>query len=174
MQYEITFKNEKEHAYRLIILILVVLHALFFFYLLFDNNLWREGVAGLAIIALYTVYRIIIYKTTDQGFYYGAGFFLAFIVIYGILWLAILDGILGGLCYAALQKRSARLNPCLIEIKTYPYKRYKWADFTNVVLKDNILTLDLKTNKLFQREIETSVNENVFNAFVNEQLKKNI
>jgi hypothetical protein len=151
----------------------VVLHALFFLYLLFDKNLWKQGVAGLIIIALYTVYRIIVCKARNQKFYYGAGFFFPFIAFYNILWLVLLDGILGGLCIRATQKRSVYVSPYLIELKLYPHKRYKWNDLNNVILKDNILTLDFKNNKLMQAEIESAnINEEAFNTFAKEQLLK--
>ena len=173
MQFDITLKNEKQKTYRLIILLLVVLHTLFFLYLLFDESSWKQGIGGLIIIALYTVYRVIICKTSNHKFYYGAGFFFLFIVFYPIVWLVILDGILGGLCTAALQKSLVYFNSYLIELKPRPYKKYKWDQFSNVILKDNVLTLDFKNNKLFQSEIEaTNVNENAFNTFAKEQLVK--
>ncbi len=71
-----------------------------------------------------------------------------------------------------LQKRSIYFNSYVIEHKTRPYRRFKWSDLSNVVLKDNIITLDFKNNKLIQGEINTSVDENIFNAFVKDQLNK--
>ena len=38
----------------------------------------------------------------------------------------------------------------------FPGKKYQWDQFSNVVLKDNILTLDFKNNKLLQAEIENN------------------
>ena len=47
----------------------------------------------------------------------------------------------------------------------------------NVVLKDGILTLDFKSNKIFQSELkenETPVDEQKFNQFCTEQLQKTL
>jgi hypothetical protein len=56
----------------------------------------------------------------------------------------------------------------------FPPKDYKWDEFSNVVLKDNLLTLDFKNNKLLQAEIATNnINEEAFNIFASEQLNKN-
>ena len=47
-------------------------------------------------------------------------------------------------------------------------KRYTWSDFNNVVLKDNVLTLDFKNNKIFQKEAideEGEADEDEFNEF---------
>jgi hypothetical protein len=53
----------------------------------------------------------------------------------------------------------------------FPGKKYQWNQFSNIVLKDNILTLDFKNNKLLQAEITTiNINEDAFNTFAKEQL----
>jgi len=58
-----------------------------------------------------------------------------------------------------------------IVINTFFRKRYEWNVFSNVVLKDGLLTLDFKNNKMLQREIiHQDVNENEFNSFCREQL----
>ena len=48
---------------------------------------------------------------------------------------------------------------------------HHWNEFSNIILKDNLLTLDFKNNKLIQVNIdETKVNidENAFNKFCND------
>lgn len=53
-------------------------------------------------------------------------------------------------------------------------KKYNWSEFNNIVLKDNLLTLDFKNNKIFQRETideESDCDEDEFNAFCREQLR---
>ncbi len=53
-------------------------------------------------------------------------------------------------------------------------KKYNWSDFNNIVLKDNLLTLDFKNNKIFQRETideESDCDEDEFNEFCREQLR---
>ncbi len=56
--------------------------------------------------------------------------------------------------------------------KTFSNKKYPWQDFSNIVLKDNLLTLDFKNNKVVQLEIEESgVDEEEFNAFCREKLE---
>lgn len=54
-------------------------------------------------------------------------------------------------------------------------KKYNWGDFNNIILKDNILTLDFKNNRLFQKETideESDCDEDEFNEFCREQLRK--
>jgi hypothetical protein len=54
----------------------------------------------------------------------------------------------------------------------FPGKEFEWDVFNNVILKDNILTLDFKNNKLIQAEIEKSqnINEQQFNSFAQSKL----
>jgi hypothetical protein len=52
-------------------------------------------------------------------------------------------------------------------------KRYTWKDFNNVVLKDNVLTLDFKNNKIFQKETideDGEADEDEFNEFCRQSL----
>ena len=49
-----------------------------------------------------------------------------------------------------------------------------WNEVSNLILKDNILTIDLKNNKLIQHTINENENkeldETAFNTFVQQQL----
>jgi hypothetical protein len=59
-------------------------------------------------------------------------------------------------------------------IKMIGSNNYDWESFTNIVLKDNLLTIDFKNNKLLQLTIEenTAANEKQFNHYCTVQLKK--
>ncbi|MGN6437717.1 MAG: hypothetical protein ACTHMM_14365 [Agriterribacter sp.] len=62
-----------------------------------------------------------------------------------------------------------------VVINTFFRKRFQWNEFSNVVLKDNLLTLDFRNNKILQREIDahlSEVDEAEFNEFCREQLEK--
>ena len=52
-------------------------------------------------------------------------------------------------------------------------KKYSWKDIDNVVLKDGLLTIDFKNNKLFQKEIDgedKEADEEEFNNWVRGKL----
>ncbi len=50
--------------------------------------------------------------------------------------------------------------------KTFVSKIYQWDNFNNVVLKDNLLTLDFKNNRVLQLEIlDGNTSEKEFNSF---------
>ena len=61
-----------------------------------------------------------------------------------------------------------------ITINTFSKKFYPWSLINNVVLKDGLLTIDYKDNRLFQKEIEeqvTPVLESEFNEFCHSKLE---
>jgi hypothetical protein len=61
-----------------------------------------------------------------------------------------------------------------ITINTFSKKYYPWNLIANVVLKDGLLTIDYKDNRLFQKEIEeqvTPVLESEFNEFCHSNLE---
>lgn len=51
--------------------------------------------------------------------------------------------------------------------KTLSTKKYDWQSFSNIVLKDSLLTLDFKNNKVLQLELDSSVqaDEKQFNDY---------
>lgn len=58
-----------------------------------------------------------------------------------------------------------------IVFNTLIKKKYSWKDIDNVVLKDGLLTIDFKNNKLFQKEIDgedKEADEEEFNNWVRE------
>ena len=58
-----------------------------------------------------------------------------------------------------------------IRFNGWPEKKYGWSDFSNIMLKDDILTMDFRNNKLFQKETDDSADpeydgsEDEFNQF---------
>lgn len=82
---------------------------------------------------------------------------------------------------AALLERSIKVAPEYafdeneIVFNSFPPKKYKWNDVANVVLKFGMLTIDLKSNKIIQGEVNDAVPQQVedeFNAFCKLQLDK--
>jgi len=80
---------------------------------------------------------------------------------------------------AAIIEKPAKLLPEVafdqheIVLNTFPKQLWKWSDFNNVILKDGLLTIDCKNNKLIQRVVNepvTKETEAEFNEFCRKQL----
>jgi hypothetical protein len=63
----------------------------------------------------------------------------------------------------------------LITINTFPRREIKWFELNNVMLKDGILTIDFRNDKLMQSEINQEESdadtEEQFNNYCQQQLK---
>jgi len=53
-------------------------------------------------------------------------------------------------------------------------RRFRWTDFSNIMLKEGLLTLDFKNNKIFQKETideDGDADEDEFNEYCRKQLQ---
>lgn len=52
-----------------------------------------------------------------------------------------------------------------IVFNSFPKKRHLWSELSNAILKDGILTLDFKNNRIFQKEVNAAVSEDIEKEF---------
>ena len=109
--------------------------------------------------------------TLNVSFFISA---LSWILI-GFIWAGILVFIFALIGIFALKELKIDFNSDAIYYPSFPRKNIAWGKVSNLILKDNILTLDLKNNKLIQYTLNESENEGldetVFNTFVQQQTK---
>ncbi len=173
-QFEIIIKNDRIKSYRFFALILVLLNVAIFIFLLAYDYKRYEATAALLLIGIYFFIRSYIAKKNNQKNYIDE---IIFFVLAGC-WvglenylLAVLCVLLGMLFYISLQKIKFVFDANGIHKLNFPRTSYTWDQFTNVMIKDRILTLDLKNNKLMQVEIEQEqFDEIAFNEFARQQL----
>lgn len=56
---------------------------------------------------------------------------------------------------------------------TFPSKTYQWFEIENVIIRDNLFTLDLRNNKIIQKPLEENISpdlEKEFNEYCRKQL----
>ena len=56
-------------------------------------------------------------------------------------------------------------DPAGIVINTFPKKHFHWNSVQNVIIKDDVITIDFKSNKLIQKDINEPVSMNITNEF---------
>ena len=64
-------------------------------------------------------------------------------------------------------------DPAGIVINTFPKKHYPWNAIQNAIIKDDVITIDFKNNKLLQKDINEPVSASTtqeFNTFCREQI----
>jgi hypothetical protein len=138
-----------------------------------ESNLWNKIKLIGAVIICIIYYFLRKEKEILQGFQYVIfGMLIAgFETFFGIYLSLILTLFLLFITWFTYQKTIINFSSEIILLKTGFVKRQvEWDALSNVVLKDNILTLDFKNDKLIQEEVEGEVvNEESFMAFIKQK-----
>ena len=114
----------------------------------------------------------------DRTVFYSSALFIAaigWVVMPFNQWLVLPFGLMGIFERQAKIPLEIGFSDHKIVFNTLLRRKYQWNDFNNIVLKDDLLTLDFKNNRLLQRETvdeEGDAGEDEFNDYCREQLAK--
>ena len=181
-QYVVTLKRDNEKYIDIISICLCSLSMLTF---IFEQLRTRHfnfllTFAAIVIISGIIVNFILLKKEGRQVRYRN------WLLIAGITWIgmpylqffSIFFLLLAFLEYQAKYPLEIGFSNDLIVMNTLFKKKFQWSDFNNIILKDGLLTLDFKNNKLFQKEAldddEPDADEDEFNEYCREQLARNL
>ncbi|HEX7902746.1 MAG TPA: hypothetical protein VF487_02625 [Chitinophagaceae bacterium] len=181
-KFRLLLKNDKLAQYNLIALFVVLLNIFLFVYISIYTP--ERGIKIAALICLSTTLIV-----TGIHFFLkriknntGTPYLHAGISITTLGWLqmehylaAAVCFILGLLYIFSKKILTVRFFTDKIIYTSLPQKNISWAELNNVILKDGILTVDFRNNKIIQSEIESpdsQLNEKEFNDFCRGQLSK--
>lgn len=180
-KYCIILPNEKARTYTLVTGFILLLNLLLFGYIYFntiDNKLSTLSLWG-TVISVFSFALIVVNRLTRNR--YPFPFEVSFFII-SVLWFLTDRWLLALciLCFAIIgiytrRKLELGFTHEGISYPSLPKKLIRWHEVSNVVLKDGILTIDLKNNKLIQslvsKESAIATNEREFNLFCKECLR---
>lgn len=89
------------------------------------------------------------------------------------LWMGILYAIAGLLEKQVKFPKEIGFSESEISFNTFPRKVLQWNEINNALIKDGLITIDLKNNKLFQKEIDGHVSADIekeFNDFCKQHI----
>ena len=178
--YSILLPNEKAKTYSYVTLFILLINCLVFGFVFFnapDNRIRNISLTATAISLTSLVFFLINFFTGKIPAYRPG---ISFIIL-SIFWFILGNYFLGlsVICFAVIgffarKKFNVLFTEDKITYPSFPQKIYSWKEVSNVVLKDGILTIDLKNNKLIQAVIEQEsveqVDESAFNDFCGKQL----
>ncbi len=180
--FKFNLKNEKIASYKKSILAIIGLNLIFFTYLTFAAENYRirnAAIIAIGFIILSFVIKSIYHKKNIE---FSAVFsslgFIAFIYFSLHLWWQAIAMIVIVLFYFySIRPLQVRVSINGIQYPSFPTKKIEWVSLNNLLLKDQLLTIDFKNNKLIQSEIDSeqkdvSINEKEFNDFCRQQLNK--
>lgn len=171
--YLVTLRNDNRKYIDLLSLLLCSMSALLFLreQLVTSQDTFKY-LLGFLVVAFLTIRNVYLQRFRGRVTvsYNRALFFAA--IMWTIMpffqWLIFPLGFLGLFEFQAKFPLEIGFTDKQIVFNSLIKKRYTWQDFNNVVLKDNVLTLDFKNNKIFQKETideEGEADEDEFNEF---------
>jgi hypothetical protein len=176
-QFELILKNEKETSYKRISIFLLVLNlvGLLFITYLKDFKSWGPFImAAIAIFSAFIAFNS--RKKSERSPLTGAFFVLSLAWILGGYWLVgLLNFLFIILHIAALQKPIVSISESQVIYPSFPKKKIAWQELSNLIIKDGLLTIDFKNNKIIQQQIadiSSTIDEKEFNDFCHQQLNK--
>jgi hypothetical protein len=174
--YTFTLKPEKQSSFYRIELLVVLLHLLTFIILAVSR--FPENIAVLCVgIAVVIVYYLYVFTRKSKS--KQSNLILVPLIVFvlwwfysGVYWMGVLVLIFSVFAVLSKQKMQVDFSATAILFKSFSPKTINWADLNNVVLKDGLLTIDFKNDKLIQQLVEEDkANETAFNSFCQKQLK---
>jgi len=176
-KYELVLKNEKEKFYKIINWLLLAVNFISILLLTISIHFIKLVPTILAVVAVSSIFFIHYFQRKYEKLVYSTPFFIFSLawVVAGFWWIGVLNLVFSILSFASIKRLIVSLTG---EYITYPSlfdKRIKWDELNNVILKDGLLTIDFKNDKLIQQLVDEpnySTDEKEFNDFCSEQLNK--
>jgi len=176
--YVVTLKNQQTRYLDTLGILLSVLSMLFFVREMINSkDVGFAYLLGSIFIVIVLVWNIYQSKYRNKKVYYSRALLIAALVWMKMpffQWLSFVFIILALLEYQAKYSVEIGFSDKEIILNTFFKKRYQWNQFSNIVLKDGLLTLDFVNNKVLQREVEDDedddADEDEFNEYCRNQL----
>ena len=178
--YVLSLPNTKAKFYDTMGWLLIIIHVTAFSTLAYYlSNAGQRGYAlvGILLIAIPLVFEWFFRKphqkstAIQSALTSGTLVWLLFLHYYTIGFISL--GLVL-LFYIARRDLKVFINKERIEYPSFPPKKIKWAELNNIILKDGLLTIDFKNNKIIQQLIDENnpIDETEFNNYCRDQLAK--
>lgn len=177
--YVITLKKRDyrfvDQVSQLMLLFAIVVLSYFFYTHLKTGVTYIVFAAAILLTGLFSVFK----KRNTGLTYYRLPLLIAAIAWFytGNIWMAVLFGIAGIFERQVKFPQEIGFSENEIAFNSFPKKKLQWSQVNNALIKDGLITIDQKNNKLFQKEIDSGVPlhvEKEFNQFCRQQLGKTV
>ena len=175
--FEIILKNNRAEIEILTTRALLAIAGVASFVYADERNYYAGTGFGLLLLLLSFFVKTILDKyKMNRLLLLGTGALLTYITTGSIAFAVVL--LIHGIFFYMLNKKvKVEINHDVVIVHYVFYnKPHNWSVLNNVILKDRILTIDFKNDRLFQNEIAPEsfdIDEKLFNRFCAEQLQNN-
>lgn len=178
--FAIPIKKERSRPYRLLAWLILVINFLFFGMLAAKTRtplvLISLSVSLLLLASWSLLRKLGLLKTTITTQAMALFLVLAMHFLTGYWWAALAMLALAWLYNLAMRPLVVQVTHERIEYPSLPRRRIGWQELNNLVLRDGILTVDFRNNRLAQLNVADNVNDNIswdeetFNQFCRNRL----
>lgn len=174
-QYILVVKKEHPANIDLVSSLLCFMSCIFFLYYSYVHSRFSSALFWAAwLIPVALAWTIRTKRKFNRSLTYKNPLFVTgvlWLFVPGMRWVALMFIVFILFDHQSRQPLEIGISDEKIVINTFFRKRYEWSAFSNVVLKDGLLTLDFKNNKVLQREVVVrDTDETEFNSFCREQV----
>jgi hypothetical protein len=177
--YVVTLKKSSSRQIDLISIFLCTFSVLAFVFEQFRESRFNYANSLFAIIITSGVLYNLFFLKKGRPVRYKYLLFLCgiyWIVMPYLSWVSIVLFFLAFLEYQAKHPLEVGFAKDEVVINTLIKRKFTWSSFNNIILKEGLLTLDFKNNKIFQKETldddEPDADEQEFNEYCRKQLLK--
>ena len=175
LRFSILLKNEKLRTYTTVSWLIIALNVVAFAYVAFSG---RSRIANLpyfaaGILVIIFLARFISDREAFESDSISLSYSIVIIcwIVLQFYWVAVIIILLFIFQDISRRQLAVLFYDDRIVYPSFPKRAIEWKELNNVVLKDGILTIDLKNNKVYQNEITSPASEIDFNEFCETQLE---
>lgn len=175
--YTLKLVNDKTRFYRKLSWFVIFINIILFIYLALFAELKDIRLSGITCLIVLFLYYAVKYFFFREKLMDEHGIFSVYTIIYvtyiiiGWYWMAGIMALLSILFSIATRDLLVIIFNDRVKL---PFREIKWDAISNMLLKDGILTIDMKNNKILQELVDDkdgSIDEKEFNEFCRQQLK---
>jgi hypothetical protein len=174
-RFIIVLKNKKEKTYILISWLIIALNVISFAYLgvMKKANPGDIPFYAAGLLILIAVFGRVSRSETIEHDCIVLSFCLAIIawIVIRFYWAGALTLLLFIFQEISRRKLIVVVYEDRIIYPSFPKREITWNELNNAIMKDGILTIDLKNDKILQEEVISPTSEMEFNEFCEEKLK---
>jgi hypothetical protein len=176
--FELILKNEKEKFYRTISWIIIITNLLVFIYLSAAGNFKKIGPLVFVLLTILALIIPFYFKNKGEKPGLAAAFFVISLGWFNsdtYWWMGLIVFLFLIMDRVSERKLVVKISPEKVIYPSWPEKKINWNELNNLILKDGLLTVDFKNNKIIQQLIlnpSQEPDEKEFNEFCQQQLNK--
>lgn len=174
-KFVIVLKNEKLKTYTIISWFIIALNSVAFIYLGITKKGALDNLPYFAagLLLLIFILRQMSKRESIENEAISLSFSLVIIawIIMHFYWAAVIILVLFLFEDISRRKLTVLVSEDGIIYPSIPRRNIEWQDLNNVILKDGLLTIDLKSNRVFQNESLSVIYEPEFNEFCHSRIK---